>query len=186
NYSYGYRGQGTPATLAALGRKLGFRVEIVPPQTDGEELISSTAIRQALTEGNVEKARRFLGSWPVLEGTVAGGDGRGRTLGFPTANVAVPGYILLPRTGVYAAKCCVGEESFLAVVNIGRKPTFKQEPSPVVEAHLLDFSGDLYGRKLEVHLFKYLRSEMRFKHADELKQQIARDIDRARLVARTL
>jgi len=186
NYTYGYKGQGTPATLEALGRKLGFRVEVIPPQTDGGELISSTGIRQALREGNVEKARRFLGYWPVLEGTVMPGDGRGRKLGFPTANVAVPGPILLPRNGVYAARCRVEEQSFLGVVNIGCRPTFKQEQAPLVEAHLLDFRDNLYGKKLEIHLFKYLRSERKFGSAEELKKQIAQDIEDARLVAKSV
>lgn len=181
NYTYGYRGQGTPETLTALGRKLGFKVEVVPPQTDEGELISSTRIRQALVEGEIEKARQFLGYWPILEGKVVSGDGRGRNLGFPTANVEIPGNILLPRIGVYAAKCCVDEQSYLAVVNIGSKPTFKKEQSPLVEAHLLDFNGNIYGTELEIHLLKYLRPEKKFNHVESLKEQIAQDIRVARL-----
>lgn len=181
NYSYGYRGQGSPETLMALGQKLGFKVEIVPPQTDGGELISSTRIRQALVEGEVEKAKQFLGYWPILEGKVVSGDGRGRNLGFPTANVEIPGKILLPRVGVYAAKCCVGAQSYLAVVNIGSKPTFKKEQTPLVEAHLLDFNGNIYDQEIEIHLLKYLRPEKKFTNAESLKEQVARDIKVARL-----
>lgn len=186
NYTYGYRGQGTPATLAALGRQLGFRVEVVPPQTEDGELISSTGVRQALMEGKVEKARRFLGYWPLLEGIVQPGDGRGKTLGFPTANVVVDGQVLLPRAGVYAAEVRVEGRSFLAVVNIGRRPTFKDDEALLVEAHLVDFSGNLYGRELEVHLLKYLRSEKKFADVGALKEQIAQDIRAAQQVARSL
>lgn len=186
NYSYGYRGQGTPETLTALGQQLGFKVEIVPPQTDGGELISSTRIRQALVDGEIEKAKQFLGYWPILEGKVVSGDGRGRNLGFATANVEIPSNILLPCIGVYAAKCYVEAQSYLAVVNIGSKPTFKKEQLPVVEAHLLDFNENIYGKELEIHLFKYLRPEKKFNNVESLKEQITQDIKVARLAYRDL
>ncbi|NLL17425.1 MAG: bifunctional riboflavin kinase/FAD synthetase [Clostridia bacterium] len=181
NYTYGYRGSGNADTLRNAGKKLGFEVEVVPPQKIGGELISSTKIRQALAEGDIKGARELLGYWPILAGKVGPGAQRGRELGFPTANVAIPEEIMLPRLGVYGAKCIIEERSYLSVVNIGIKPTFDQENKPVVEAHILDFQGDLYGRLVELHLFQYLRPEKRFPCADELMKQIAQDI----LVARS-
>ncbi|NLC77925.1 MAG: bifunctional riboflavin kinase/FAD synthetase [Clostridia bacterium] len=182
NYTYGSQGRGDTRTLAAAGEKLGFAVEVIPPQREGKELISSTKIRQALAEGNVGKAKKFLGYWPLLEGTVVAGDRRGRKLGFPTANVQISQEIMLPRLGVYAAKCLVDNVSYSAVVNIGFKPTFAEEKIPVVEAHLLDFRGDLYDCRLEVHLLQYLRPEKKFPQVEKLMEQIRKDI----LIARSL
>jgi riboflavin kinase/FMN adenylyltransferase len=180
NYTYGHRGSGNADTLRNAGKELGFEVEVVPPQKNGGELISSTKIRQALAEGDIKGAKELLGYWPILAGKVVPGDQRGRKLGFPTANVAVPEEILLPRLGVYGAKCIIGKKSYLSVVNIGIKPTFDQGNKPVVEAHILDFKGDLYGCLVELQLFQFLRPEKRFPCVAELLNQIEQDIRVAR------
>lgn len=180
NYTYGHRGSGNADTLREAGQRLGFEVEVIPPQKDGNQLISSTRIREALAEGKIKLAKDLLGYWPVLAGKVCPGDKRGRKLGFPTANIAVPEEILLPRLGVYGAKCIVDQRPYPAVVNIGVKPTFDQGNIPVVEAHILDFQGDLYGRMIEVHLLKFLRPEKKFPCVAELLSQIERDISVAR------
>lgn len=176
DYTYGYQGQGNSDTLKAMGDKLGFTVEVLPPQKDGGELISSTGVREALAQGNIKQAYKLLGYWPILEGKVISGEKRGRKLGFPTANINILKEILLPRLGVYAAKAIVDQKPYQAVVNIGSKPTFSQKNLPTVEVHLLDFSRDIYGMKIELHLFKYLRSEKKFNDSLSLIQQIQTDI----------
>jgi riboflavin kinase/FMN adenylyltransferase len=127
----------------------------------------------------VAKAGRFLGRHFTVTGTVTKGDERGRTLGFPTANIAPEQGQALPADGVYAAQAHLGEETHPAVVNIGLRPTFGSEQR-LVEAHLLDFSGNLYGQELRVELVERLRGEVRFASADELKAQMARDVGQAK------
>lgn len=180
NFTFGKGGRGNPSVLAALGQELGFEVEIIPPVKVGNQLVSSTAVREALARGDVEEARELLGYWPTLIGEVVSGQGRGRLLGFPTANVAVPAEVRLPAFGVYA--CRVKSHSFLmpGIVNIGQRPTFGVNLTPTVEVHLFDFSGDLYGEKLRVELRHFLRPERRFAGPDDLRRQILEDISKAR------
>ncbi|WP_406678425.1 bifunctional riboflavin kinase/FAD synthetase [Moorella sp. ACPs] len=180
NFTFGHRGAGTPALLHRLGEELGFKVEVMAPVTYAGLTVSSTAIRNALDRGEIQLARNLLGYWPVLAGTVVGGDRRGRELGFPTANLAVPPEVKLPAWGVYACLARFQDQVRQAVVNIGRRPTFGTDLPATIEAHLLDFEGDLYGRELELELRAYLRPERQFAAPRELVAQMQEDCARAR------
>jgi riboflavin kinase/FMN adenylyltransferase len=170
--------EGTPARFSELGRELGFEVATGSPfELDGAP-VSSTAIRDAIATGDLATARRYLGRFPGALGEVVHGDARGRTLGFPTANVALQRGAL-PPPGVYAVEAVVDGETFAAVANLGTRPTFGGGEHGL-EVHLLDFDRDLYGRELEVTFRQLLRSERRFEGTEDLKSQIAVDIARAR------
>jgi riboflavin kinase/FMN adenylyltransferase len=144
-------------------------------QVDGAT-VSSTRIRSLIAEGDMEEAARLLGSAFRIRGEVRHGDRRGRELGFPTANIAPDPELVYPAYGVYA--CRVGER--LAAVNVGVRPTFGADLHPLVEAHLLDFDGDLYGERLTVEFISRLRGEQRFENVTELIEQMQRDVERTR------
>ncbi|MTI82849.1 MAG: bifunctional riboflavin kinase/FAD synthetase [Firmicutes bacterium] len=181
NYSFGYKGQGTPSLLQELGQKHGFNVHITPSVSVDGEAVSSTLIRQHIRNGNIAEARKFLGYCPRFEGNVVLGERRGRTLGFPTANLAIDDRIVIPPKGVYSVKAQVDNDNFLGVANIGTKPTFHGTKNKQnIEVHLLDFFGDLYGKKIKVFFTRHIRSEKRFASVNELVDQIKQDILLAR------
>jgi riboflavin kinase/FMN adenylyltransferase len=181
NFTFGHRAKGTAETLRALGHKAGFEVWVEPPVTVDGLVVSSSAVRAALGRGDVLTARRLLGYWPFLRGRVAPGEGRGRHLGFPTANLEPPEEVLCPQEGVYAAFADLGPQRWPAVLNIGHRPTFGCDLPRTVEVFLLDYRGEeLYGRELRVEFRGRLRPERRFTHAQELAAQIARDVAEAR------
>lgn len=184
NFRFGRGRQGDVAALIALGTELGFSVYVVPPVLHAGSPVSSTRIRDAVVAGDLGEAAALLGRPYFVDGRVAQGDGRGRTLGFPTANLDVVNETL-PARGVYACWSRVdGVEPLLAAaVNVGRRPTFGGE-TMTVEAHLLDFSGDLYGRSMRLSFRERLRGELRFPDADALRAQIEADVARARSVLR--
>ncbi len=181
-FRFGHNRQGDVDVLRKLGERLGFEVVPVEPVLHDGLPISSSRIREAVARGDVEEAERMLGRLLFVDGRVVEGDGRGRSLGIPTANLAVVGETQLAR-GVYAGRCSApgadprGRHS--CVVNVGHRPTFGGSTT-VFEAHLLDFEGDLYGRRLRVELISRLRSERRFESSDALADQIRLDIVRAR------
>jgi riboflavin kinase/FMN adenylyltransferase len=181
NVSFGHRRAGTVDTLRALGSRLGFAVDAVGPVTVGEEQVSSTALRRMVATGDVRRARLLLGRPVTLRGRVVRGEQRGRTLGFPTANLHQPRGLLLPADGVYAVCARLDGRTYPAVLNIGVRPTFGTLRR-TVEAHLLDFDGSLYGRWLVLELVDRLRGEQRFTGPDALRQAIAADVTRAREV----
>lgn len=177
--SFGHRRSGDADTLRELGQKHGFSVEVVGPvRVEGAE-VSSSAIREAIAAGDLAQARAFLGVDPVLRGRVVQGDRRGRQLGFPTANLRVAGWVV-PPDGVYAVRVRVGADWIDGVANLGRKPTFG-ENARGLEVHLLDWQGDLYDARIEVHFVAQLRAEQRFSGLEALVAQIGRDVDAARL-----
>ena len=183
NYAFGHDREGDVDTLRKLGEQLGFSLSVLEPVCLGDGTpCSSTRIRKALQAGNVALATRFLGRFWEIEGRVEHGEQRGRTIGFPTANIRLADY-LHPALGVYATLAMVerdGERSWHpAVANIGIRPTFGIN-SPLVEVHLLDFTGDLYGCHLRVSLVEYLRPEQKFSGLQALKQQISQDAETAR------
>jgi riboflavin kinase/FMN adenylyltransferase len=176
--------EGTPARFAELGAELGFAVrEGAPFSVDGHR-VSSSAIRAAVQRGDLSQAQRFLGRWPSAFGEVVRGAGRGRELGFPTANVA-PQTSVLPPQGVYAVEAILGGEAIPGVANLGVRPTFRGGQDPVLEVHLLGFQGDLYGQVLEVCFLQFLRPEQKFADGAALRAQIASDVGRARDVFRS-
>ena len=186
DFHYGRDRAGSMRLLTELGPRLGFAVTIIPEVTIGGRDVSSSRIRELLASGDVEEAKRMLGRSFAVRGSVVAGDRRGRTLGFPTANLA-PENEVIPAHGVYAghvqlldAGTPAAGTRFAAVTNVGRRPTFKQDDPALAEAHLLDFSGDLYGRRIEVSFEARLRGEEKFPGADALRAQIARDVALAR------
>ena len=179
--SFGRGRAGSAATLTALGGSLGFSVETLGPVcVDGEE-VSSTSVRAAIAAGDMARSARLLGRAYTLRGRVVVGDRRGRTLGFPTANLHVPGGMMLPPDGVYAAWTETPHGRVGVALNIGIRPTFAGRRR-TVEAHLLDFDGDLYGRWLRLELVARLRGEERFADVAALRRAITADIRRTREV----
>lgn len=180
NFRFGRDRGGDPALLAALGQELGFRVEVVEMVGDGgpDGVISSTRIRELLAAGDVATAANLLGRPFELIGPVIHGDARGRLIGFPTANFHIPDRMAVPANGVYAAWVTRGAERLPAVVNIGVRPTFGVS-ARTIEAHLLDFSDDLYGEMLAVGFVDRIREERRFDGVDALVSQISADRDTA-------
>jgi riboflavin kinase/FMN adenylyltransferase len=178
SHRFGKGAKGDAGMLQALGRELGFSAHIVEPLSIGGVLVSSTAVRGALEQGDVAGATRLLGRPYTVVGQVVQGDGRGRTIGFPTANLALERPLLVPA-GVYACRASLGGAEHPAVTNIGVRPTFGRN-ALAVEVHILDFSGDLYGLRMALEFRDRLRDEQRFESVDALKAQIARDVASAR------
>jgi riboflavin kinase/FMN adenylyltransferase len=178
NHTFGRGARGDPKLLQDLAGRLGFGAHVVPPLLVDGVAVSSSAIRASLREGDLERANRMLGRPYLIGGDVVSGAGRGRTLGFPTANVR-PDRQVLVAPGVYACRVDVGPDAHRAVVNVGVRPTFG-EATLVIEAYLLDFQGTLYDRSVRVAFLARLREERRFPSVDALRDQILRDVADAR------
>jgi riboflavin kinase/FMN adenylyltransferase len=174
DFSYGARRAGTLSSLGAAATSAGAVLEVVPAVTVEGVVVSSSRIREYVLEGRVEAAARLLGRAFELTGSVVRGAGRGRTIGFPTANLET-GNELLPATGVYAARVFDGARWHGAAANIGAKPTFSDDEF-TIEAHLLDYSGDLYGKALRVEFLERLRSVRSFRSPSDLVAQIEIDV----------
>jgi riboflavin kinase/FMN adenylyltransferase len=183
-WSFGKGRAGNLALLDRLGEELGFAEVGVPAVEIDGEIVSSTLIRHAVETGNLEHAERLLGRPFTILGTVVTGDQVGRKLGFPTANISAHNE-QYPPNGVYAVKVQRGEDELRGVVNIGVRPTIANASGErVLEVHLFDFDGDIYGEDLEITFTKFLRSEQRFPGLDALKAQIARDVEAAKAIFR--
>jgi len=180
NHTFGRGAAGTPELLRELAAPFGIRVHVVPALTVDGILVSSSSLREALRTGDVDRAASLLGRPYTLRGRVTRGTLRGRTLGFPTANLRPSGPLLL-ASGVYVARATWDGEWAQAVVNIGVRPTF-DEATPTVEAHLLDVSLDLYDRLLTIVFLARIRDEMKFPSAEALKTRIAEDVAVARRI----
>ncbi len=168
-------GKGRGGDVALLRKMGGFEVDGIPAVMIGEEPISSTSIRMAVARGDLGFAQQALGRPYAVLGPVVAGRKLGRTLGFPTANIDTDGF-QLPPDGVYAGRVRCGHEVFRGMINLGVRPTVSREARRILEVHLLDFAGDLYGRELEVEFLRFLRPEQKFASLDDLRVQIARDI----------
>ena len=181
DYTFGHKGMGTATTLQQLsdGR---YGVEVVSPINRFGEKVSSTLIREYLYNGQIHEANHFLGRAYRFKGTVIHGEKRGRTIGFPTANIGITQPYIIPKNGVYGVKVFWNKEEYEGVINIGIKPTFEnQQKQKSLEVHLLHFSGDLYGEELEVEFLFYIRDEQKFAVVDELVQQINEDVEAAKV-----
>jgi riboflavin kinase/FMN adenylyltransferase len=178
NHTFGRGARGTSALLEALGRQHGFVTHVLAPLEVKGQPVSSSAIREALRDGDVELAGELLGHPYRLTGIVLRGAGRGRTLGVPTANLR-PDRPLTLAAGVYAAQVAWEQSRGNAVVNVGYRPTFNEDQY-WVEAYIFDFSGDLYGKRLTIEFRARIRAEMKFPSVDVLKRQIADDMEEAR------
>jgi riboflavin kinase / FMN adenylyltransferase len=181
NFRFGHKAAGTPELMAERGAPHGMTVEAVPLLELDGDAVSSSRIRRLLAGGDVEHAERLLGRAPWIEGAVVPGDRRGRTLGFPTANLAPFPRSVLPATGVYAGFAHLPGRVHPAAISVGYNPTFSDERDRVrIEAHLLDFDEDIYGSPMRLELRHRLRDELRFDSVDELIRQIAADVEQTR------
>jgi riboflavin kinase/FMN adenylyltransferase len=181
DFRFGKARGGDITVLAYMGEMEGFAVTVVPPLADGPEAkISSSRIRAALKEGRPEEAARLLGHFWSVESHVRAGDRRGKSLGFPTANLVLEG-VLVPKFGVYAVRAHVGDTAYDGVANFGRRPMFEVR-EPLLEVHIFDFAKDLYGQLLRVEFIAYLRPELKFESLDALKAQIASDGVAAKMI----
>jgi riboflavin kinase/FMN adenylyltransferase len=178
NYRFGKGRAGSPETLKDMAPEMGFKVHIVPCLIAENQRISSSRIRELLFKGEILKANQLLGREFTIQGKVVHGHHRGKALGFPTANIK-PDEKLVPPMGIYAAYCRIGEQTYSAVMNIGRNPTFKGRKVSY-EVHILDYDGDLYGETVKTYLIDRLRDEKKFNGPEELKTQIQKDVERCR------
>jgi riboflavin kinase/FMN adenylyltransferase len=183
DFTLGRGREGDVNILSCLGEELGFEVIVNPPVFLDGQVISSSQIRAAISAGDVIKAYRLLGRPYQITGDVIPGDGRGRAIGIPTANLHVWSEQLLPATGVYACQACVSGKYYLAATNIGIRPTFNgSSPTLWVETHLLDFNGDLYDHKIHINFLQRLRGERKFPNIQSLVAQIQLDIAQTRVL----
>jgi riboflavin kinase/FMN adenylyltransferase len=183
NFAFGYKREGDIDFLCKFSKTFDFELHIVPPVFADGEIISSTRVREALRSGDVARVANFLGQPFILHGVVVQGSSRGKGLGIPTANLKIWEEMAYPGAGVYACFTEVNGKTYEAVVNIGVRPTFNDDlDTPLVEAHLLDFNGNLYDKDVELSFVQRLRKEQRFNGPEELLVQIQQDIERAKKI----
>ncbi|WP_083676170.1 bifunctional riboflavin kinase/FAD synthetase [Paenibacillus sp. FSL H8-0548] len=180
DFNFGHRGLGNTETLMQLGQP-DISVHVIEPLIEKGIKVSSTYIREALEAGDFELAHSLLGRSYEVKGIVVHGDKRGRTIGFPTANLQINDPYIAPRIGVYAITAWIGEKAYSGVLNYGLKPTFnKNDPHPIMEAHLFDFNGDIYGEQIRLQFISFIRAEIKFNSIDDLIKQIEADSERAK------
>ena len=176
--SFGHNRAGNAAMMVELGREFGFDTEVVGPFKIGGIEVSSTKVREAIAAGDLRGAARLLGRYHFLRGPVVRGRERGRTIGFPTANLASETECI-PPDGVYATRVILDDGAYPAIANIGMRPTFS-ESERSIEAHIFDFTRDIYGMRIKLELVERIRAERKFDNADALKAQIALDLSKVR------
>ena len=175
DFALGKNRQGNIEMLTKLGKETGFSVTVVPPLVLNGEVVSSTAIRQALANGDMEKYHQMTGHYFSLRGKVVTGAGRGGGLGFPTANLDVSKGHAIPGDGVYCGLAYINGKAYQTMTNVGENPTFGDNER-TIESFLIDYKGDLYGHALSVDFISKLRDEKKFNNIDELKKQVASDV----------
>jgi riboflavin kinase/FMN adenylyltransferase len=180
DFALGHRRQGTVEYLTEQGAAKGFRVRVIEPRTNGGTIISSSAIRAALREGKVEAAAAYLGRPYAITGTVVPGAKRGREIGVPTANLDIGPDLAYPAYGVYACRARLNGQSWAAATSVGVRPTFETSGLPTIEAHLIDFGGDVYGRPLTLEFLARLRPELKYGSVEALVDQMRLDIQQTR------
>lgn len=185
DFTLGRDREGNAATLRILGEEMGFSVTIVAPKIIDNEVASSTVIRQALADGNMEKVTRLLGRPFSLLGKVTRGEHRGSGIGFPTVNLTVDAKMALPPDGVYATRAYIGEEEFQAMTNIGKRPTFGDSNERTIESFILNYNQEIYGKEVKIEIIHRLREEKHFNSIEELKKQIAEDVKRGAAILNT-
>ena len=185
DFVLGRNREGDIPTLKRLGKEMGFSVDVVPPLQIAGEIVSSTAVREALAKGNMRKATALLGRPFSVSGCVIKGEGRGVGLGFPTANLEIDHRHILPADGVYATLAYIDSKAYPSVTNIGRNPTFDAK-SRTVETHILNYKRDLYGCEMTIDIVERLRPEKRFENVDELKKQMTADVKQGKEVLESL
>ena len=181
DFALGKMRRGNPAYLARLGKEMGFGVTVVPPVILNGEIISSTAVRRALAAGDMDKVSDLLGRPFSLAGKVIAGMGRGKTLGFPTANLDVPPEQAVPADGVYATFTEIDRAKFASVTNIGANPTF-EGARRTIETHIIGYTGNLYERTIRLYFIERIRGEKKFATPEALGAQIKADIIRGKRI----
>ena len=181
DFALGRSREGDVSTLTALGKRIGFSVKVVDLLTNERARITSTSVREALDVGDVGRAASILGRNFVLTGAVVKGAGRGRELGFPTANLEVSPESAIPSDGIYATWAHLGDQRYMAATSIGTRPTF-DESEQTIESFLLDFEGDLYGHEVRLEFVQRLRDELKYTSVEALVEQIDKDADQTRTV----
>ncbi len=179
DYRFGFHGSGNRETLEKLASEFGGKVHSTEDVTIAGQRVSSTGIREAIMGGNMELARKCLGRWYNLSGEVKQGKKRGRGLGFPTANLDLPSDRVMPRPGVYGVFVRAGEQVYPGAAHVGERPTFR-ESSYNLEVHLLNYSGDLYGREITVYFVRHLRDTVDYETPELMIRQIQKDVGRCR------
>jgi riboflavin kinase/FMN adenylyltransferase len=184
DFALGKGREGNATRLAEIGSELGYTLEVIPAVSDESGVISSTEIRKLVEVGNVQEANRLLGRPYSLHGPVIHGDGRGKTIQVPTANIAYSHEKMIPAKGIYACWAYLGAEKYQAAINIGTNPTFTPDKqTPNVEVHLLDYhGGDIYGEDLRLEFVSRLRAELKFDSVDVLLEQIWKDVEDSRRI----
>ena len=183
DFALGKGREGNATRLTEIGSELGYRVEVVPAVSDESGVISSTAIRKLIEVGNVRESAHLLGHFYSLHGPVIHGDGRGRTINVPTANIAYSPDKMIPAQGIYACWAYLDGQKYPAAINIGTNPTFTPEKQTLnVEAYLIDFHRELYGQDLRLEFVARLREELRFESVDALLEQIWKDVEATRRI----
>ena len=180
DFHFGYRGEGNPERLKLKCRELGIGCDIIHPVLQDGITVSSTYIRTLVAQGEMERARAFLGHPHTLSETVAHGKKLGSALGFPTVNLRIPAGVVVPALGVYATRIWVDGVPHMAVTNVGSRPTVDDGDSLTVEGFLLDFEGDLYDKTVRVEFYKFLRPEEKFPSLDALRTEIMRNVEQTR------
>ena len=179
DFTLGHNREGDLKMLTTLGQEMGFSLRVARMLTDGDRTVKSTTIRQALGQGDVTRAAKMLGRPFALPGVVVKGVGRGKSLGFPTANLEPPDGIAIPRDGIYATWALIDQRAYMAATSIGRRPTFG-ESDRTIEAFILDFDGDLYGREVRLEFIRRLRDEVKYEAVEDLQAQVDIDVDQTR------
>lgn len=180
DFRFGYKGQGDPEKLRSFCGELGIGCDVIGKVELEGVTVSSTHIRGLIAAGEMEEARRFLGHPHILSGEVVHGKALGRTIGIPTANLIIPQGVAVPAFGVYASRVTLGEETFLAVTNVGVRPTVDDGHQVTVEPWILDFDRDIYGQTLRLEFYRHLRGEKKFGGLEELRQEICRNAEETR------
>jgi len=181
DFALGKGREGNVNYLKIIGGEFNYQVNIVEPVITGVQIVSSSQIRNLLLEGSVDEANNMLGRPYKVTGVVIHGDGRGKSIGIPTANLETGNEKLIPGTGVYACRAQIRDELYLAAVNIGTRPTFESaDQRSHIEAHILDYTDDLYGYQISIEFIAKLRGEKRFHSVEELLKQIHNDINKTR------
>ena len=181
DFALGKGREGNAARLTELGKTFGYETDVIPALSDESGVISSTEIRKLVATGDVAVAATLLGHCYDLHGPVVHGDGRGKQLGFPTANIQYPEPKILPANGVYACRVWVDGKAYAGAVNVGVRPQFHDRAdAPLVETYILDFDRDIYDQDVRVEFIERLREEKKFASVDALVEQMHRDVDKAR------
>jgi len=181
DFVLGRNREGNADTLRIIGRDMNFNVTVIPPIMINGEVVSSTAIRKALADGDMKKVHNLVGRPFSLHGRVIPGAGRGADLGFPTANLNVDPKQALPADGIYATRVYISSQAYQSMTNIGKRPTFSGSKR-LVEVYILDYQGNLYNHELKIDFVQRLRDEKRFDTVDELKRQVTEDVKQGRAI----